>query len=303
MSMFHDSHRLPLTANFHFIRSCNLRCKHCYATFLDDPTARPIQSHAQLLKISQLLGARYEKVTFVGGEPTLYPGMPDMLAATKAEGALTNLVTNGSRIDPTWIGAHADVVDLLTVSIDSAADATHRAMGRATPGGETIPADYQIALADAARAAGVRYKLNTVVTTLNQGEDVSTLVVRLGPERWKLLQAAPVEGQNDAHITLLTPTREAFDAYVNRHRAALARLGATGIRVVPEPIEAIRGSYVMVDPQGRFFDSAAGRHRYSRPILEIGHDAAFAEVDFDRDKFDARGGRADYTLDQTAGAA
>jgi radical S-adenosyl methionine domain-containing protein 2 len=229
--------------------------------------------------------------------------MPDMLAAAKAEGALTNLVTNGSRIDPTWIGTHADVLDLLTVSIDSAADATHRAMGRATPGGQTIPAHHQIALADAARAAGVRYKLNTVVTTLNQGEDMSTLVLRLGPERWKLLQAAPVEGQNEAHIALLTPTREAFDAYVNRHRAALATLGATGIRVVPEPIEAIRGSYVMVDPQGRFSDSTTGRHRYSRPILEVGHDAAFAEVDFDHDKFDARGGRADYAPDQTASAA
>ena len=83
MSMFHGFLRLPLTANFHFISSCNLRCKHCFATFLDDPTARPIQGHAELLRISQLLGARYEKVTFVGGGPTLYPGMPDMLAAVK----------------------------------------------------------------------------------------------------------------------------------------------------------------------------------------------------------------------------
>jgi hypothetical protein len=43
----------------------------------------------------------------------------------------------------------------------------------------------------------------------------------------------------------------------------------------------IRGSYIMVDPQCRFFDSTRGAHHYSRPILKVGMDAAFAEVDFD----------------------
>lgn len=42
MSLFPGFHRVSVTANFHFIRSCNLRCMHCYATFLDDPMARPI---------------------------------------------------------------------------------------------------------------------------------------------------------------------------------------------------------------------------------------------------------------------
>ena len=103
----------------------------------------------------------------------------------------------------------------------------------------------------------------------------------------------PVAGQNDSHIGLLTVTRDEFDAYVDRH----SMVTRAGIRVVPEPVEAIRGSYCMIDPQGRFFDSSAGRHTYSRPILEVGVERAFAEVSFDRDRFEMRGGSYDFTGD------
>ena len=127
---------------------------------------------------------------------------------------------------------------------------------------------HYLDLADAARAAGIGVKVNTVVTTINAAESLAGLIRRLRPERWKVLQAAPVAGQNDATIGVLTPPRADFDAYLTRHQTALA---GSGIRIVPEPIEAIRGSYIMVDPQGRFFDSTAGTHTYSRPILQVGH--------------------------------
>jgi radical S-adenosyl methionine domain-containing protein 2 len=49
------------------------------------------------------------------------------------------------------------------------------------------------------------------------------------------------------------------------------------------------GSYVMVDPAGRFFDNTAGTHMYSRPINEVGVDAALREVSIDPDRFRLRG--------------
>lgn len=72
-------------------------------------------------------------------------------------------------------------------------------------------------LANAARAAGVGVKVNTVVTTINASEDLAGLVADLAPQRWKILQAAPVEGQNDAFVADLIPERAVFDAYVARH--------------------------------------------------------------------------------------
>lgn len=283
--------RLPLTANYHFIKSCNFRCRYCYATF-QDLVGRPTLPDDEVLALTGLLAQRYSKVTFVGGEPTLYRHLPVMLTIASNAGALTNVVTNGSRIDAAWLREMSEVLDFLTLSVDSSDEETHRQVGRVTAGGKSLTAAEYRALADAARDAGIAVKVNTVVTTVNAEESMAAFIGAVRPERWKILQAAPVEGQNDAFIADLTPSRAAFDEYVKR-----ARLGLAGydVRIVEEAIDVIRGSYIMVDPYGRFFDSAAGAHHYSRPILEVGLDAAFAEIAFDATKFIARGGEADWT--------
>ena len=67
-----------------------------------------------------------------------------------------------------------------------------------------------------------------------------------------------------------------------------------GIRVVPESNDLMTGSYVMVDPAGRFFDNVAGTHVYSRPIDQVGVEAALSEISIDPDKFRLRDGLYDW---------
>jgi len=241
--------------------------------------------------LTRLLARTYTKVTFVGGEPTLYPRLSELLAIAKSEGAMTNVVTNGSRIDPAWLERMASRIDFLTLSIDSDDATTHRILGRATLGRKPLENRHYGALSATARAVGIGVKVNTVVSTVNSRQDMSALVRALAPARWKILQAAPVAGQNDTYIKNLVPPRDDFDDYVTRHEVALAD---TTVRIVPEPIDLIRGSYVMVDPLGRFFDSSTGAHRYSAPILDVGIDIAFADVAFDAGKFRERGGDLDF---------
>lgn len=288
--------RLPLTANFHFIKGCNYRCRYCYATFCDSTGAgaRNILPDDELFTLTRLLARRFAKITFVGGEPTLYRRLPELLAAAKSEGAKTNLVTNGSRITSAWLASNASNLDFLTLSIDSDNPATLSALGRAVPHKDPLAPDHHLALSETAKDNAIVVKVNTVVTRLNQTENLAPFICRLAPARWKLLQAAPVVGQNDASIADLTPDRVDFDRYVDRAAAVLVAPGAPTIRLVPEPIETIRGSYVMVDPQGRFFDSTSGTHHYSQPILTAGIETAFGEVSFDAVKFLARGGAADF---------
>jgi radical S-adenosyl methionine domain-containing protein 2 len=230
-------------------------------------------------------------LTFAGGEPTLYPRLSELFAIAKREGALVNLVTNGSRIDHDWLVRQAKFLDFLTLSADSADSATMSALGRADASGHALPASHYIDLAKAARHNGIGVKLNTVVTTLNSSAHMVEFVRALAPSRWKILQAMPVDGQNDSQIARLTPDLVDFQAFVRHHEG---RLLDSGIRLVPESIDTIRGSYVMVDPRGRFFDSTTGRHRYSSPILGVGLDVAWSQVSFDKDKFLARGGDADF---------
>ena len=59
---------------------------------------------------------------------------------------------------------------------------------------------------------------------------------------------------------------------------------------VVENNDIMRGSYVMIDPLGRFFDNTRGRHIYSDPILEVGIEEAFRQITFEQPKFFLRGG-------------
>jgi len=79
-------------------------------------------------------------------------------------------------------------------------------------------------------------------------------------------------------------------------------LTGSGIIVVAEPVETIRGSYAMISPDGRFFDSSSGRHYYSRRILEVGLASAFSEVVFDDVKYDGRDGNYDPFTGQSQSA-
>lgn len=115
---------------------------------------------------------------------------------------------------------------------------------------------------------------------------MTSLVLALRPERWKVLQALPIAGQNDGRIDDLLITREQFDRFVARHR----EVETAGIHLVPESNDLMTGSYVMVDPAGRFFDNVDGVHRYSLPIFEVGVTAALEEVRIDPETFRRRGG-------------
>ncbi|MBV6501369.1 MAG: 7-carboxy-7-deazaguanine synthase [Prosthecobacter sp.] len=299
-----QANSLPEAVNYHLNKNCNFRCKGCYATFDEDPSLRSVMlPREQMFRIVEavasaplLTGKTVRKLTFAGGEPTLCPWLPELVAHAKSLGLVTMVVTNGSRCTPDYLRRLAPVLDWLTVSIDSLDEPTNRAMGRHDSKGQPLSADaYARILAEAA-LLGLRTKINTVVNRLNHCEDISTFIADSGIARWKVLQVMPVEGQNDAHIDLLTVSRAMFDAFVDRHQV---RVEAAGIRMVPEPVTSIRGSYAMIDPHGRFFDSSAGSHRYSQPILEVGIEAAFAQVSFDRTAFEERGGSYDFAVDQT----
>jgi radical S-adenosyl methionine domain-containing protein 2 len=286
--------RRALTVNFHFLHECNFSCKFCFATFDDwkhTGEFRPL-THEGRMKVVGELGRTFTKITFAGGEPTLEPRLPDMLQMAKSQGALTNIVTNGSKVTPAWVNDNQVLIDFLTLSADSDRPETHVRLGRATRQNVSLSAQHYIDIGRAALRLGMKLKLNSVVTTVNQDEDIASFVRAVAPIRWKILQAMPIPGQNDRYIHSLIPPMDKFWQYVKRHEEALS---GSGIRVVPETIEDIRTSYIMVDPTGRFFDDSKGRYQYSRPILDVGLEAAFGDVVFNLDKFTGRGGCADFT--------
>lgn len=283
---------LPSSVNYHLWAPCNMRCRFCFAPFHDVVAEVLPQGHLPReasVRLVRTLAARFRKISFAGGEPTLCPWLPELIEAAREEGATTMLVTNGSRLAPT-LERVAGMLDWVALSIDSASEHMLVSLGRAVQGRKALPARTYLELADQVRQAGARVKVNTVVTSLNAGEDLSGFILAMRPERWKVLRVLPVEGQNSGRVEPLLCSDEDFAGFVARHR----HLEYAGVAVVPEDNDDMRGSYAMVDPAGRFFDNASGGHSYSRAILEVGLDAAWSETTFSMERFVRRGGEYDF---------
>ena len=270
-----------------------MRCSFCFATFQDVGRNDLLKGHLpfkeSLAVVESLATAGFEKINFAGGEPILCPWLPDLLRRAKELDLTTSVVTNGSCVTQEWLDRVDGCLDWAAVSIDTVDSEKLKFIGRTTQVGPMSGDDY-MSVVDMLKRRDVRLKINTVVTRINHDEDIGEFIVNARPERWKLLQVLPVKGQNDGLVDNLVITGEEFAQYVARNRY----VESMGIVVVPESNDMMTGSYVMVDPAGRFFDNVAGTHVYSHPINEVGVDAALREVSVDPDKFLLRDGLYDW---------
>ena len=275
------------SVNYHLWRYCNMNCTHCFATFRDIPGQQLSEAESQTL-IGALAGAGFEKINFAGGEPTLCPYLDGLICGAKRLGMTTSIVTNGTAITPEWVAGMRGCLDWAALSIDSAIPGTHLASGRSIRDGPISREGY-LEMAGLVRRY-MRLKINTVVTALNRDEDMSDFVIRAAPERWKIMQALHVAGQNDPDPTGYAASAGQFATFVSRN----GRVAHHGITVVPESNDMMRGSYIMVSPDGRFCDNVTGRYRYSDPILDVGVERALEKIDVDPETFAARGGLYDW---------
>lgn len=276
---------LPPSANYHLTQACNFGCHFCFATFNDVPGT--LKRDDQIRIIDALADHGVQKLTFAGGEPFVVKWIDELIAHAKARGLTTMAVTNGSLLTEERLRKLAPVLDWLVISFDSQSSETNRAVGRATrKDNKASSTEHYLEIARIAKEVGIRLKINTVVTRKNCSEDFSEFLRATKPERWKVLEVRAVEGQNDGLVEDLLIDPQTFQNFVDRHEPIFKELG---IEVTPEFDDDMRGSYVMVDPKGRFFDSSAGHHTYSEPILDVGVPAAFTQVNFDHEKYLARG--------------
>ena len=272
---------LPINVSWHLWPDCNLKCTYCYATFRD--IAGTLTEARAKDVLNRLREAGMEKVTFVGGEPTLCPHLPQLAEHAEAIGLVTMLVTNGSRLDRAYRERIVPHLDWVSISIDASDPELMAAMGR---GNAKFLALCIRRWEELAATRHLRLKVNTVVTRQNLHDDMRGLIRRLRPSRWKVFQVLPVGGQNDGVVEPLLVTREEFEAWVERHR----ELGAEGLAPVAEDNSDLTGTYLMLDPLGRFFSNRSGRHVYTDSLLDVGVWEAVRQVGWDVDGFLARNG-------------
>lgn len=277
------------TVNYHLIKACNFKCKFCYATFEDlkNKGIKKVEQFEliQLLAISGL----FRKINFAGGEPTLVPYITELIKYAKDLNFETSIVTNASRINAEWIINIAPNLDILALSIDCIDEQSNLLSGR-NEKGVTIQMQHFKSIAMACHEHGIQLKINTVVSQFNYKETLTEFINELKPFRWKIMQVTRVEGQNDSQYDIVKINSEQFNQYCERNQQKLSNQ----IKLIIEPEEIIQGSYLMIDPLGRFYDTANKKHNYSDKILEVGVKSALQQVNVDVTKFEKREGN--YTV-------
>jgi radical S-adenosyl methionine domain-containing protein 2 len=285
-----DRFTLPPAVNWHFWPWCNYGCKFCFARFEDIPRAERLPKEVAITVPQMLAEAGADKITFVGGEPTLCPYLGDLLAASKDVGLTTCIVSNATGLTEEFLDRWGHLIDWVGLSIDASNDQIHARIGRGMRGDLARARSHHLALAKDAwwrcRSHGIRMKLNTVVCKSNLDDDMTALVLELRPERWKIFEVLPVEGQNDGDVDDLLLDAGEFETWVERH----AWVADEGIQFVPESNDLMRGSYAMMDALGRFYSNVDGSHNYGPSILDVGVKDAWARNGFLEERFHQRGG-------------
>lgn len=283
------------SVNFHLWEPCNMRCAFCFATFQDVKQSILPKGHLPkeqaVALVQQLADFGFQKITFAGGEPTLCPWLPELIATAKKAGLTTMIVSNGSQLTDNFLAANRHHLDWIALSIDSLNPETNVAMGRAITGKKPLSAEYYHSLVEKVKQYGYGLKINTVVTRLNLHENISDFIRLAQPRRWKILQVLPIAGQNDGKVEALEISENEFLGFISRHQSV-----ANCTSIVPETNAQVKGSYAMIDPAGRFFHNAAGKHIYSEPILAVGVINAIQTMRYDFDKFMDRGGLYEWEM-------
>ena len=281
------------SVNFHLWEPCNMKCGFCFATFRDVKQQVLPKGHMGrndcLSAIEKIAEAGFRKINFAGGEPTLCPWLSDLVRRASELGMTTAVVTNGTGISVEWLETVQEFLDWATLSIDTVDEEKMKVIGRTTRRGPLTEVEY-LRIAGLVCEFDIRLKVNTVVSSVNWEEDFTGFIAQVRPERWKLFQVLPIRGQNDMQVGKFVVSEDQFGCYVERNR----KVEDLGIVVIPESNELMSGSYVMVDPAGRFFDNVDGFHNYSRFILRVGVDEALKDISVVPERFIQRGGRYEW---------
>ena len=116
---------LPPAVNWHFWPWCNYGCEFCFATYEDIDRENSLDRELGLWLLEVLAGEGVDKVTFVGGEPTLCPWLGEYLVKAKDLGMTTCIVSNGTGLTDDFLNLWSEYIDWVGISIDASDDDIH----------------------------------------------------------------------------------------------------------------------------------------------------------------------------------
>ena len=141
-----------------FLQGCNFRCPFCHNSELLCHEGEAFMTEDAFLAFLQKRAGLLDGVCVSGGEPTLYPGLEEMLRRIKALGFAVKLDTNGSRPDVLKTLVEKGLVDHVAMDVKNGPRQYGETTGVPGVALERIEESLRFLLSDA-----VSYELRTTV--------------------------------------------------------------------------------------------------------------------------------------------
>jgi radical SAM protein with 4Fe4S-binding SPASM domain len=190
--------------------NCDNRCNWCYANSnnLKEKQSFPEQYEEGTLNLLESLGLK--KVILIGGEPTLYPNLPNLLRKFENTGIEIGLVSNGRKLSDYKFAKELKDSGLKAMSISFSGYCSN-VQDKLT--GISGSFDEAMAGLENALSAGLRVSSNTVITRDNIGE-LEKIVDVLGNKvrnmTWNFCGVCLSEDSNNKSMLHPIETAKAF---------------------------------------------------------------------------------------------
>ena len=280
-----------LVVNWHITEACNYHCNYCFAKWdkqknelmNDEYSVSKLMDEIQ--KLPAILNGKYLtefesiRLNLVGGETFLnIRKVTRIIHQAKQRKFSLSAITNGSRLNNELVTLIANDFNSIGFSVDSLDNPTNIKIGRTEKSGvmDTDKVLRDISLIKELNPS-IDIKINTVVSSLNQSEDLSAFIDQAAPNKWKVFKVLPViTRENEV-------SQDDFIEFLERHSKFDNIISS-------EDNDEMTDSYLMIDPIGRFFQNSilGSGYSYSTPIVNTGIEDALNEINFDPEKFHGR---------------
>ena len=275
----------PVSVNYHFTRICNYKCGFCFHTSKTSNQANLTNAKFALKKLAD---AGMKKLNFAGGEPLLYPKfVGDLAKYCKQELQIesVSIVSNGSKAKSWFFDKYGKYIDVFAVSVDSFDEDTNIEIGRGT-GNHLSNLEF---IKSQCLNHSIKFKINTVVNSLNWNQDMTKEIELLNPYRWKCFQVLIIDTENNGTKSLRDANyfkidSESFRFFIDRHAA---------LNPIAESNELMRNSYLVLDENLCFLDSSDGK-KASKSLLDCSVEECLKDANWDHESFVNRGGIYDW---------
>lgn len=280
-----------LVVNWHITEACNYHCNYCFAKWdkqknelmNDENSVSKLMDEIQ--KLPAILNGKYLtefesiRLNLVGGETFLnIRKVTRIIHQAKQRKFSLSAITNGSRLNNELVTLIANDFNSIGFSVDSLDSPTNIKIGRTEKSGvmDTDKVLRDISVIKELNPS-IDIKINTVVSSLNQTEDLSAFIDQAAPNKWKVFKVLPViTRENEV-------SQDDFIEFLERHSKFENIISS-------EDNDEMTDSYLMIDPIGRFFQNSilGSGYSYSTPIVNTGIEKALNEINFDPEKFHGR---------------